>query len=158
MSTMLLGGLWHGASWNFVLWGGFHGILLIGYRIGQPLFMGIDKKIDRYKMVSAISIVVMFCFTLFGWLLFRSHTTEQILYMISHISFIPSAETTTFLRELIFYSTPLVVMQCWQGYTGNLLIPIKMKGPVQALIYTAMLLFILIFGVREPLEFIYFQF
>jgi len=158
MLTMLLGGLWHGASWNFVLWGVFHGILLIGYRMNQPLLTWMSKKIGRHKLVSTINIVVMFCFTLIGWLLFRAHSTEQIVYMFSHISFLQSTETATFLSELIFYSTPLIAMQCWQGYTGNLLIPIKMKWPVQALVYTAMLLFILIFGVKEPLEFIYFQF
>ena len=40
MLTMLIGGLWHGASWLFVLWGGVHGILLVGERVLRSRFGG----------------------------------------------------------------------------------------------------------------------
>lgn len=47
MVTMLLGGLWHGASWTFVLWGAFHGLILIGYRLLAP-------KIDDLRFSEAL--------------------------------------------------------------------------------------------------------
>jgi D-alanyl-lipoteichoic acid acyltransferase DltB (MBOAT superfamily) len=74
MITMLLGGLWHGASWTFVIWGGFHGIILILYRLLAP-------DMDRNKMgfiKSAVSILVMFHLVCFGWLIFRAQNLETL--------------------------------------------------------------------------------
>ena len=61
--TMLLGGLWHGAAWNFVIWGAFHGLLLIAFRNVS------EEKEFGLKMVVKISF--MFHLILFSWLLFR---------------------------------------------------------------------------------------
>jgi D-alanyl-lipoteichoic acid acyltransferase DltB (MBOAT superfamily) len=66
--TMLIAGLWHGASWNFVLWGAFHGILLVGYRLTPGL-----SQLEAAKGFGRLpAIVLMFAFTLVGWALFRS--------------------------------------------------------------------------------------
>src|SRR5262245_46922873 len=65
--TMLLGGLWHGASWNFIWWGAFHGALLCGHR----LVTGGKQAAARGGLVRFGSMLLMFQFTLFGWLLFR---------------------------------------------------------------------------------------
>lgn len=61
--TMLLGGLWHGASWNFVLWGGYHGLLLIAYRLGGA---GWDRLPVAVQRLGTFTCVVL------GWVLFRS--------------------------------------------------------------------------------------
>ena len=45
MMTMLLGGLWHGASWNFVLWGFVHGLLLIVHRFGKEISAVIPRPL-----------------------------------------------------------------------------------------------------------------
>ena len=67
MLTMLIGGLWHGASWNFVLWGALHGILLCFYRV-----LNIDKFIFKannfYKFIARL---VMIYFILVTWITFR---------------------------------------------------------------------------------------
>jgi hypothetical protein len=71
---MLIGGLWHGAAWNFALWGGYQGALLIGHRAWLQ-----RRGERRHSHVSRIvSILVMFVFTLYGWLLFRLGSFEQI--------------------------------------------------------------------------------
>ena len=61
--TMLLGGLWHGADWTFVAWGGYHGLLLIAVRIAQ----------DRLERVPVwLRQVTTFLLAVVGWVLFRS--------------------------------------------------------------------------------------
>ncbi len=64
MIVMLLGGLWHGAGWTFVLWGAYHGLLLAMYAIYR------DKK--RWSMTKPVAIAITFFFVVVGWLLFRS--------------------------------------------------------------------------------------
>ncbi len=71
--TMLIGGLWHGPSWNFVLWGGLHGVGLAGVRLWQT-WSGTAKKATgkaagfwRYA-----SIFLTFHFVTFAWIFFRS--------------------------------------------------------------------------------------
>jgi alginate O-acetyltransferase complex protein AlgI len=72
--TMLLGGLWHGAAWNFVLWGAYQGALLIAHRAWTEW-----RGERRHSHASRIaSIFVMFAFTLYGWLLFRLGSFDQI--------------------------------------------------------------------------------
>ena len=63
MVTMLLGGLWHGASWTFVFWGGYHGFLLALDRTFQPILQKIPKIC--YRGITFLLVVI-------GWVFFRS--------------------------------------------------------------------------------------
>ena len=65
MITMLLGGLWHGASWTFVFWGGYHGALLMLLRFGHAIWDLIPQALRR---LSTFLLVVI------GWVFFRSPT------------------------------------------------------------------------------------
>ncbi|MBN2604076.1 MAG: MBOAT family protein [Candidatus Thermoplasmatota archaeon] len=65
-TTMLLGGLWHGASWNFVIWGFLHGIALVIYPI-------ISKKIKPPALIAWLST---FLFVLITWIPFRSSSLQ----------------------------------------------------------------------------------
>jgi D-alanyl-lipoteichoic acid acyltransferase DltB (MBOAT superfamily) len=74
--TMLLGGLWHGAAWNFVVWGMYHGTLLILAGRGAeraPERRGFDRV---WRQVATFHLVV------FGWLLFRVHGREDFLTFV----------------------------------------------------------------------------
>jgi alginate O-acetyltransferase complex protein AlgI len=72
--VFLLSGLWHGASWNFVLWGAFHGLFLILDRLFLVKLLN--------KLGSFISILFTFLVVMFGWLLFRlEHFNDVILYV-----------------------------------------------------------------------------
>ena len=66
MITMLLGGLWHGTSWNFVFWGGIHGIALVLDK------MILKLKIIQTKVMKFVGVIVTFHFVCFGWIFFRS--------------------------------------------------------------------------------------
>jgi alginate O-acetyltransferase complex protein AlgI len=69
MATMLLGGLWHGAGFNFILWGGFHGfLLLVFHRIEKPW-----KKLPRVLQHALMVLLI-----LFSWIPFRMHTMRDL--------------------------------------------------------------------------------
>jgi D-alanyl-lipoteichoic acid acyltransferase DltB (MBOAT superfamily) len=71
---MLLGGLWHGASWLFVLWGGAHGLLLILERLAQRLFGGLPVfATPTAKFLIGLLTFLLVCLT---WVLFRANSLE----------------------------------------------------------------------------------
>ena len=76
MITFFVTGLWHGAAWNFVLWGLYHGLLLIAYRLGESLRKG--RPAARSALAQAASIAGFFVLTCYGWVLFRSQSLAQI--------------------------------------------------------------------------------
>jgi len=63
--TMLLGGLWHGASWNFVIWGGLHGGMLAFER-------ALGKQSIYHRLPRPVRIGITFIIVLFGWVFFRA--------------------------------------------------------------------------------------
>ncbi len=72
--TMLLGGLWHGASWTFMLWGAYHGTLLALERMHGR--QGFGWRLPRPLQVAGTFVLVMF-----GWLLFRASSMQGFTEM-----------------------------------------------------------------------------
>lgn len=73
------GGLWHGASWNFVVWGGIHGVALVLDKILLRL------KIMQTKVMKVISVIVTFNFVCFGWIFFSSPDFARAGIMLNRI-------------------------------------------------------------------------
>jgi len=78
---MLLGGLWHGASWNFVIWGGYHGALL-----------GLERVFGRKHfqeppiwLVYPFRAVITFVLVCIGWVFFRAATLHDSVYVIQQM-------------------------------------------------------------------------
>lgn len=85
MVTMLLGGLWHGAAWTFVLWGFYQGIILVLHRFVTKE-LSLPKVPMRFERVwFAVKVIVMFHITCLGWLIFRAQSIGQIGYMLGNI-------------------------------------------------------------------------
>ena len=83
MITMLLGGLWHGASWNFVIWGGLHGVALAGTRMWQrrsstPAEGGADPW-------APLKIFLTFQYVCFAWVFFRAPTFGHATLLLARI-------------------------------------------------------------------------
>lgn len=70
MLTMLLGGLWHGASWNFVIWGGLHGLALIGHREWERLTENLGAGCKA--VMAWIAPVLCFYWICITWVFFRA--------------------------------------------------------------------------------------
>lgn len=82
--TMLLGGLWHGASWNFVIWGSLHGIALCGHKAWQRI-VGHDKHYVPQGWKRFLSIVLTFHLVCLCWLFFANTTFEASGIMLGKI-------------------------------------------------------------------------
>jgi alginate O-acetyltransferase complex protein AlgI len=74
MVTMLLGGLWHGAAWSFVLWGGLHGVALVGHRLWRR-WRG-ERERPSWPSIAA-GVVLTQLLVCLGWILFRAHDLER---------------------------------------------------------------------------------
>jgi len=70
MITMLLGGLWHGASWNFVIWGGLHGAYLAGERALLSRWRAWNAN---HPLAAALRVLVTFHLVCLAWVFFRAH-------------------------------------------------------------------------------------
>ncbi len=79
MLTMLLGGLWHGASWNFVFWGGLHGIALVFDKFWQKL------KFTQSRIMRFWGVIFTFHFVSFTWIFFRSPDFSTALTILQRI-------------------------------------------------------------------------
>ena len=77
MFTMLLGGLWHGAAWHFVVWGAWHGLGLCAERV----FPGTAPTSRRTLATDALRWMFTMLFVFYGWLLFRAASLEQAASM-----------------------------------------------------------------------------
>jgi D-alanyl-lipoteichoic acid acyltransferase DltB (MBOAT superfamily) len=161
MLTMLLGGLWHGASWTFVCWGAYHGTLLavhraIGELRGAP---AAARPVWRARLGWFASVVFMFALTLYGWLLFRCHHFDQIAGMTRAIFRGPlDLHALQHLGAVGFYALPLVIVQCVQYAKDDL--DFWRQAPVwaQTLFYLFCIYSIFLFGAFRGAAFIYFQF
>jgi D-alanyl-lipoteichoic acid acyltransferase DltB (MBOAT superfamily) len=91
MATMLLGGLWHGAGWTFVLWGGYHGFLLLINHAWRSLVGGPS---GRSPARTAVSTAVTFLAVVVGWVLFRSNTVASAASMLLSLTDIAAATAT----------------------------------------------------------------
>ncbi len=151
MLTMILGGLWHGAAWNFVLWGAFHGA-------GLTAEHAIDGRIGR-RTPGWLRWAVTFAAVCFGWILFRSPDLDVF---------------TTFLGRLVdpgeatLFTAPIVAMIVL--VIGIQLLPprpleraqVRIEQLRPAVLAVALAILILIVGATVPSQgvppFIYFQF
>ncbi|KLT66627.1 MBOAT family protein [Pedobacter sp. BMA] len=75
-----LSGLWHGASWNFIIWGTLHGIIVSINHLINGAFPAIRTMKFQY-----LKICITFCITSFCWIFFRSATLKDSIYIISNI-------------------------------------------------------------------------
>ena len=75
-TVFILSGFWHGAAWNFIAWGAFHGLFLVLDR----LFL-----LNVYRKIGALSILPTFLITVVGWVLFRAQTLAQAIQYIKRM-------------------------------------------------------------------------
>lgn len=90
MVTMLLCGLWHGAAWNFVIWGGYHGILLLFHKtVSKGWNMGVRSySLPQTHAGTLINIMVTQYFVFLGWLIFRVENLSDLIYCAEKFIFI----------------------------------------------------------------------
>jgi alginate O-acetyltransferase complex protein AlgI len=159
--TMLLGGLWHGAAWTFVLWGAYQGILLVAYRRAAGFAAFRNWTDGQSAIARATSWAVMFHLTCYGWLIFRARDAGQIADLTGAIltSFDPgSIDVAGLLTPMVLYLTPLLLVHAIEAAHDDLLIVPKLPVAVRYSVYAATFYLTMLFGNFGGSEFIYFQF
>ena len=94
--TMFIAGLWHGASWNYAIWGLYHGCLLALYHLSKTYLFNDKTSATENKMTAVISIIVTFSLVVIGWVIFRSTSVDQALTILNKMYDIPG-----FVHEII---------------------------------------------------------
>ena len=161
MITMLLGGLWHGASLKFVIWGGLHGIGLVINKLWNSIF----KSHLRPTWIGRLfAVFITFQFVSFCWIFFRAQDLENVKIMLKQIfeNFSPGS----YMTVLPAYSNALLLMfvayiihflpeKTKESYRG-----LFIKIPLVAQFAVIMVIAILLFHMRttQVMPFIYFRF
>jgi alginate O-acetyltransferase complex protein AlgI len=157
--TMLLCGLWHGASWIFVLWGAFHGVMFAIYDLWSRTTIGRWTSAQHGAFAHTIKCVVFFQFVCLGWLLFRADSVGQAANMLRSIAFNFSPDPTTLnlAMRLGLFVVPLLLVQIYQRRFG-MEFWTNWQAELQVLALSAAALFITLVGAPTTTQFIYFQF
>lgn len=121
MLTMILGGLWHGAAWTYVIWGVYQGFLLVLHRAAEPWLRRIepDDPVER-RCWTALRIVVTFHLVCLGWLIFRASSFRQAMGMLSAIVHRPAVPAASYLLPVLVTVIPLLVVQLFQYLADDL--------------------------------------
>ena len=160
MLTMVLGGLWHGAAWNFVAWGAYHGALLCLHRVMTPALQRLGSLFRGWPSAWLVArIAAMFLLTCYGWLLFRATSFAQIASMTGSLLTPLDGLPADQLKEALVLIAPLIFVQLVQYNTGRLdFLRLSWLGPsTRAAAYSALLYCVVFLG-ATPQAFVYFQF
>jgi D-alanyl-lipoteichoic acid acyltransferase DltB (MBOAT superfamily) len=114
MITMLLGGIWHGAKWTFLIWGGLHGLVLAIERIWREV-----KPAGWGALPKPLGIFITFHIVLLGWIFFRSDSFEGA---IAYLGGIARGDMT---HALV---TPLALGLILLGMAMHFTPPLMMRG------------------------------
>ena len=157
--TFLVTGLWHGAAWNFIFWGLYHGILLCLHRLKETLRK--SRKRSKNAFRKAASILFFFILTCLGWILFRAHSMNQALDIFKALfrdfgNLKLSAEMPT---EAAMLGLPaFVIIEFIENKSRGKYLNEVLPLPVWTGVYAAIIFLILLGLANVPTSFIYFVF
>ncbi len=162
-ATMLLGGLWHGANWTFLVWGAIHGSGLAIERFFGGRRASVDGRAERAPATSALSLtvnrIIIFHLVCLAWIFFRAESVTAawtFLGGLSHWSL--DARVVTAAKYLICIVIPMAAIDLYMERSREEY-PTERSGTVAKLGYAAALtLGLLLFSASQPSAFIYFQF
>ncbi len=159
--TMTLGGLWHGASWTFVVWGLLHGLLLVGHRLFQSFCEGRDRL--RRVLLSwpgtFVRIGMTFLCVALCWVFFRAPTFDRALSMLqglfaTHLGKCePMAAWGLAATILVVIAAHVATRSGWWGRTAE-----RIPAPALGVMYALLLAACLVLAPPTGHPFIYFQF
>ena len=175
MTTMVLGGLWHGAAWHYVIWGAFHGTGLVLSKEWTDFVAKVPalNKLRPHPLWHWSGVAFTTFFLYMAGTIFRAEGIPQALVMVQKL-FIPAASgqvtrlliQSTVPASLIVYFLFLFWQKCeptlekpdGRGFAANLLGWAKTSVPLRVVSYVTVAMVILGFAPSEVAPFIYFQF
>ncbi len=163
--SMTLFGFWHGATWPFVLWGAYHGVLLVGHRLIQQTRrrMNPERSNNPHSLERFITWAFTFALICLGWVFFRSHSAHQAITM-----FASAFDLTHFRTHVLrpnFYLMTAGVLLGYFVFSGIRVLIERADAPgmrrllwlMSPAYYAATVLLIIVWSKQETV-FVYFQF
>jgi D-alanyl-lipoteichoic acid acyltransferase DltB (MBOAT superfamily) len=158
MLTMVLGGLWHGAAWNFVLWGAYQGLLLVVHRAVAGA-KAVEWSGGLFHRLPRMALFMIF--VCYGWLLFRSGSLEQIVQLTS-ILFTGPFDSALHMRmpttSALLAVPVLLALEVAQFTTRSFEYHRRLAPPLRGGLYAVLTILLLLGTSNEAQQFIYFQF
>lgn len=171
--TMLIGGLWHGAAWHFVIWGGIHGsgLILNHWYSNQVEKLSWLKDLHSTKVMNVLCGALTLAFVMAAWVFFRADTADSALRMLAQLAqprashlLVDALATSTALTAVTAYAIYACIVclpkfaeavpwsNSTEQFSSNLCLPARAVG------YVAIALAVIGFAPTQPSPFIYFQF
>jgi len=176
LAVFILSGLWHGASWTFVIWGCLHGLYYLigrgtrGFRQGVAQVLGAGRF---PRLRHAASVTITFLLVCFAWILFRANSFSDAVTVVSRLGTGWANIWTRSGFETWLSSFNVPEKEIWRGFvlTGLLVLIEYLQGPARVTeimarwnrplrwaAYLLLVLVILNLGVTKKIPFVYFQF
>jgi D-alanyl-lipoteichoic acid acyltransferase DltB (MBOAT superfamily) len=157
MITMLLGGLWHGANWTFVVWGGLHGLFLtVHRRFGRRDAV---ERAPTFRLRDVLPALGTFHLVCLAWVFFRAETFHQAFNLLVGIaSFRGLFEWTDAFTTLALGGTIMLAIDLIQRNRHSETAILEWSPPARGLVYATFVVLIIMFSGGTPVPFIYFQF
>jgi alginate O-acetyltransferase complex protein AlgI len=165
MTTMLLGGLWHGANWTFVIWGGIHGVGLSIERFVRRLFGGEQQpsEVTTESAGGVLSVwfnrILIFHLVCLSWIFFRAASVQDAFAMLSGIGnlvWIP--EYGTAFAFLAAFTIPMFLLDLVNERRGEEYLFERLSAQTRAAVAMSLVLVAVMFAGSSVNAFIYFQF
>jgi len=164
ITVMFLGGLWHGASWNFVVWGLMHGIYLAIQKIFTNKFPKLkNSNLIQKKYIKIFSIIVTQYFIFMTWLAFRVQDLDALSYVLYKYIILDFATEST-LQMMSHNKIPIILIVVffilnYISYKTNIIEKIsKAKLKYWLIFLITIMVSILFLYDTAPQDFIYFRF
>ncbi len=156
MITMLIGGLWHGAAWTFVIWGALHGFLLAAERargVHSPRCPGPVTRGDAVRIFATFNLVCL------AWVFFRAETLDQALsYLAGIVSLRSGGIDGSALLLVLLAGLAVLVLDVVQRNRNDDTAPLRWPAPARGALYGGLTTAVVLFSGEQPVPFIYFQF
>jgi D-alanyl-lipoteichoic acid acyltransferase DltB (MBOAT superfamily) len=158
MLTMLIGGLWHGAAWTFVIWGGLHGLFLALHKAWTGRRPARDPA-TQPRWLTLLSIVFTFNLVCGAWIFFRAGTLDIALrYCKGILTLRPGPVDGDFVLVLLLAAIAVFTIDILQRRNDRHEFVLNWPAVARGAAYAALVLPVLIFSGGTPTPFIYFQF
>ena len=170
--VFLASGLWHGASWNFVIWGGIHGVLLVSERAFSRLRAATSAPAESAQrggwsagIIRSLKIAAVFHFVTFAWIFFRAKTFSDAQYVIMNLFAADRQPFETYIQNDAAGKAGVIVVclllffEWLRSRDWNETTLAKLRGyKLNYLFYAFLCVCIILMGVFDGESFIYFQF
>ncbi|WP_374792408.1 MBOAT family O-acyltransferase [Aerosakkonema funiforme] len=155
--VMLLGGLWHGASWNFVVWGGLHGVALAIHKIYLDL-VGKKPKNQQSYLYSFGAWLLTIIVVLVTWVFFRATDFSISSLMVQKMFYLTNSEGINWFASSLTLTVPILIICDYVGTQLNKGVRLQLSTFRGLFVMFFVMLGLLFLAPQNPSPFIYFQF